>query len=113
MTWESRKGRGRYYTRSSRSGGRVAREYYGRGEAAALTAKLDRVIRGQRESEAARLEALRAATAQFETPLAELCTLADMLARAVLLSAGFHQHARGQWRKRRRSGTQRAAGSRR
>ena len=34
-------------------------------------------------------------------PLLQLCDLTDTLARATLLAAGFHRHARGEWRRRR------------
>jgi hypothetical protein len=35
--------------------------------------------------------------------LQQLCEISEMLSRAVLLAAGFHQHARSQWRRRRGS----------
>ena len=101
MSWESRKGRGSYYTRSKRSGGRVVREYIGTGklaQAVALTDELERQDRkaladAQRE-ERARLDAL-------DTKVLQLDEFADLLARAVLINAGYHQHDRGEWRKRR------------
>ena len=47
-----------------------------------------------RRVEKAELEAL-------DAPLNELNDLADQLARTALMAAGFHQHKRGEWRKRR------------
>jgi hypothetical protein len=35
-----------------------------------------------------------------ETPLLKLCSLSDILFRATLLAAGFHQHAGGPWRRK-------------
>ena len=37
----------------------------------------------------------------LDASLAELNELADLLARVALLAAGYHQHDRGKWRKRR------------
>ncbi|MGD9893490.1 MAG: hypothetical protein AB7R89_17845 [Dehalococcoidia bacterium] len=36
-----------------------------------------------------------------EATLAALCETTDLLVRAALLSAGYHQHHRGEWRRRR------------
>jgi hypothetical protein len=33
--------------------------------------------------------------------LVELCGQSDMLVRATLVVAGYHQHARGEWRRKR------------
>ena len=37
----------------------------------------------------------------LDAPLNDLNDLAELLAHAALLAAGFHQHKRGEWRKRR------------
>src|SRR3712207_8959817 len=49
----------------------------------------------QRE-ERERLDALTA-------PIEELCEATETIARAALVASGYHQHNRGEWRKRRRS----------
>ena len=85
MAWE----RG-YYYRVRRENGRVVREYVGRGRVAELMAKLDALDR-EKEREERRLDA----------DLEALIETTDLLARAALVAAGYHQHKRGEWRKRR------------
>jgi hypothetical protein len=97
MGWE----RGRYYTRSKRVAGRVVREYVGAGQVAALVAQMDALERQKRESERDALRAERVEVEALDAPLEELDALADLLARAALVAAGFHQHKRGEWRRRR------------
>jgi hypothetical protein len=97
MGWD--KG-GRYYTRSRREGGRVVREYLGGGAIGELAAQLDAIGWAKREADrAARAE--REEVKALDAPLNELDGLADLLVRAALVAAGFHQHHRGNWRKRR------------
>ncbi len=99
MAWESRKGQGAYYTRSRRCGGRVIREYIGSDETAMLIAKLDALERQERMAE---LDTQRNERAQFYTidaQIEQLGDLADELARAMLIAAGYHQHKGGEWRK--------------
>ena len=98
MGWDKS---GRYYTRSRRVNGRVVREYVGGGAVGELAAQMDAVERDQRltEHECARAE--REAVAALDGPLDELNELADLLAEAALVAAGFHRHNRGEWRKRR------------
>ena len=98
MGWD--KG-GRYYTRSLREGGRVAREYVGRGAGAKLAARLDELERDQRRTarEVRRLD--REQADALDAPLDDLNDAADLLVRAALLAAGFCQHNRGEWRKKR------------
>lgn len=72
--WEVRAGRW-YYYRGRRDGGPVAKEHVGAGPAADLSA--------------------------LDTAPAPLDALADAVARAALLAAGYHRPNRGPWRKRR------------
>jgi hypothetical protein len=92
------------YSRSIRDGTKVRRVYLGRGPAAQLAALLDDQRRADRlaRDEAWRAEEARWATA--EARLGELCELSESLARAALLAAGYHQHDRGAWRRRRMHG---------
>jgi hypothetical protein len=89
--------RGRYYTRSKKVNGVVVREYVGTGEAAERAARLDALARQEREAR----RAARAELAALDAPLDDLAELTDLLARAALAAAGYRQHHRGDWRKRR------------
>jgi hypothetical protein len=60
-------------------------------ELAARDAELRRAERQARARSQARLEAAEAASQE----------LADLLARAALVAAGYHRHDRGAWRRRR------------
>jgi hypothetical protein len=90
-----------YYYRVRKVNGRVVREYVGRGPIAELVAQMDGLERQQREAERAAWLVKWAEQNALDAPLDELNELADLLARAALLAAGFHQHKRGEWRKRR------------
>jgi len=79
----------------------VIREYIGGGILGELAARMDALERQRREEEAAlwreereRLEALDGLTE-------ELYEAAEILAKAALVAVGYHQHKRGEWRKRR------------
>lgn len=101
MAWETRNGRGRYYTRSRKVGGRVVREYLGCGEVAELIAESDDLDREVRE--AARGERQRSAAVQRERDavVALVCDAAQLWSRIALLTAGYQRHDRGEWRRRR------------
>lgn len=98
MGWDKN---GRYYTRSRRENGRVVREYVGGGKMGELAAQLDAIEREQREVERAAAQAQREEVAALDAPLGELNELVDQLVQAAMLAAGYHQHKRGNWRKRR------------
>ena len=98
MGWDKDR---RYYTRSRRENGRVVREYVGGGKLGELAAQLDAIDREKRAAERAAVRAEREEIDALDAPLSELDELADLLVRAALLAAGFHQHNRGNWRKRR------------
>jgi hypothetical protein len=97
MGWD----RGRYYTRSRKVNGRVEREYVGAGPVAELVAKMDATQRQEREARQAEKRARRAEIEALDAPLEALDELAELVARAALVAAGFRQHKRGEWRKRR------------
>ncbi len=98
MGWDKN---GRYYTRSRRVNGRVVREYVGGGRVGQLAARLDALARQDREAERVAGRAEREEVAALDAQLADLNERADLLARAALAAAGFAQHHRGEWRKRR------------
>jgi hypothetical protein len=97
MGWD----KGRYYTRSKKVNGRVKREYIGTGRVAVLVAQMDALEREKKEAERAEVRALRAELDALDAPLNDLNDLAELVARAALTAAGFRQHKRGEWRKRR------------
>ena len=101
MAWERRAGGGLYYVRKRRVNGRVVSEYVGTGLAAVLVAELDAEERAERE---ARREALRATQTEWENDDArveEACQTTTIMTKLALVLAGYHQHHRGEWRKRR------------
>jgi hypothetical protein len=104
MAWETRKGGGRYYTRSRREGGRVVREYVGSGPFAELVAEMDQVARDEREDRARRdrgeREREREKMEALIAPSVELGAAAEVLATAELVAAGYHEH-KGEWRRER------------
>jgi len=100
MGWESRKGGGRYYTRSRKIGGRVVREYVGTGLIAELSAQTDEIERQERDQAQAILKAERDSDRAQEAALADYCKAVDEVLTEALLAAGYHKH-KGQWRRKR------------
>jgi hypothetical protein len=96
MAWE----RG-YYYRVRKVNGRVVREYVGTGRVAELAAELDALQRQERQRERDARRAVWAELEALDAPLDDLDELADLVARAALAAAGYRQHKRGEWRKRR------------
>jgi hypothetical protein len=93
--------KGRYYSRSKKVDGRVTREYVGKGRVAELSAQLDAIARQEREAEQAARRAERAELEALDAPVNDMCQEVELLARAALVAAGFRQHKRGEWRKKR------------
>ncbi len=81
--------------------GRVVREYVGGGILGELAARMDAEERLQREEEAEAWRDERERMEGLDGLLEEMCEAAEILAHAALLAAGYHQHKRGEWRKRR------------
>ena len=101
MALETRKGRGTYYTRSRKVAGRVIREYVASGETALLMARCDAFDRMHRENEAAMWQLERDSVAATDKEVQSYYRMVEHALRAELASAGYHQHARGHWRRKR------------
>jgi hypothetical protein len=97
MAWDRRG----YYRRNRKVSGKVVTEYVGGGTLGQLAAQIDAEERACRDTARAADRETRARLEALDKPVADLNELADLLARAALLAAGFHQHKRGPWRRRR------------
>lgn len=101
MAWERRANRGRYYYRGRYVDGRVVKEYIGTGEVGEIAARLDAEARARRAAEAAANRAREAMLEPIERTMRDLHAGCTTLMAAVLLTSGFYQHARSEWRRRR------------
>lgn len=101
MGWQT-KGNGQYYTRSRRENGRVVREYVGRGEVAQLIAQIDGLEREQQATERERNQIKQRERDALDKTAHDFYDQVETIVQTVLAEAGYHRHARGQWRKRRR-----------
>ena len=90
-----------YNYRSVRKGGRVTSEYRGSGEAARLIGAWDSLDAIERDEERQRERDERKWFDDLERDLDELAERGRRLAHEALTAAGFHQHNRGEWRRRR------------
>ena len=99
MAWESRGGRGKYFTRSRRVDGRVVRQYFGAGIAGELAAAEDDLRRVERRIDLRQCRQEQERHDTLVAPLENLSALSDLLVRAVLIGLGYHQHG-GEWRRR-------------
>jgi hypothetical protein len=98
--WEKRRN-GFYFYTASRVGGRVVKHYVGSGPVAAAAAELAAIDRQRRADDRAAFEHERRETAAIDARLDELNELADLVARAALVAAGYRRHHRGEWRRKR------------
>ena len=100
MASENRDGKRKYYTRICRVQGRVTREDVGRGPIADVTAAVDELERQESALQAKVHACHRGVLQAAEGLLKELCDRTDLLARAVLVSAGYYRY-HGIWTLRR------------
>lgn len=103
MAWETRRRGGRYFTRSQRQGGHVVRVYVGGGERGEYAAAVDAIARERREAERVEHTRERRRLGTVDAQLTAWYAAVDAQVRAALTAAGYHQHKRGEWRKRRGS----------
>ena len=97
MALEKRNGK-LYYYRSVREGERVRKVYLGAGELARIARDEELMSRAlkvaERERQRKEVERLEVLAA----PVAELCEISEIIARAHLVAAGCHRH-KGEWRR--------------
>ena len=99
MGWRHTNGRS-YYYRSVRVNGKVKSIYAGVG-LAGISAEMDVEDRNfERQRNRERIERLQAEFRPLFQTLDEFSRELDRLVRAMLLTAGFHQHHRSDWRRR-------------
>ena len=96
MGWE----RG-YYYRVRKVNGRVVREYIGAGRVAQLAAQMDALEMEKRQQEGREVRQKKAELAALDNDIKALCQATDLVAQAALVAAGYRQHKRGEWRRRR------------
>lgn len=90
-----------YLYRSKRRGGKVTSEYVASGESALLIARMEQIERDELDYRRWALQEDRRKDAHHDAQLDELVAQARALARDALERAGYHQHHRGEWRRRR------------
>ena len=90
-----------YLYRSVRRAGRVTSEYVASGIDAWLIAAVEADDRDNRRCDLEEVRAERRELDALERALDEMAERARALARDALTAAGYHQHDRGEWRKRR------------
>jgi hypothetical protein len=100
MGWE-RRGRHRYFFWRKKVRGKESRTFVGRGPEAELAAALEQMRREQSEQQRRRRRAEQARWEAADEALARVVAVTKLLVRAALRGGGYHQHQRGEWRKRR------------
>jgi hypothetical protein len=101
MGFETRNGKGHYYTRSRRRGGRIVREYLGAGDYGEYFAALDARARAEAAERAADSWMEVDELVELDKLVAAYAQVAEVAAREALAAAGYRQHQRGEWRKTR------------
>ncbi len=96
-----------YWYRSKRIGGRVVREYVGRGAISGLEAQRDACNREKAIAAREEADQRRCELDALDDKVKTACEAAAAVMDATLEAAGYHRHARGQWRKRRKRRKQR------
>ncbi len=100
MSWEKRNGTGAYYTRSRRVDGQVVREYIGKGVPGEIAHEDDLIRRCEMAVGREGLLLQKVEDASLSRDLDLFSDFAECIANGLLVLSGFHQHKRGEWRRR-------------
>ena len=101
MTWETRNGKGSYYTRSKKLNGRVVREYVGTGRVGELAAATDRLRSGWRQATQEHWRIEKLAMAELENAVATYFEMVKLVQSLLVVNSGYYKHHGGAWRRRR------------
>ena len=101
MGWETRRRGSSYYVRKERQRDRVVSHYIGGGAIGSLAALYDVREQDKRRRERKKERAERDRLAADDRTMEEFFAEVEETVRQVLEAAGYHQHNRGEWRKRR------------
>ena len=101
VSMETRNGKGEYYTRAFRRGGRIVREYVGSGLVGEFAAAVDELERAMRDQRAAAKSTESDGLDELDKLVAGYSKTVEMAAREALVAAGYQCHQRGEWRKTR------------
>jgi hypothetical protein len=101
MGWERRRRGGVYYTRSKKVRGKVRREYVGGGLAGEQAAYIDHQHRAERKANTRAWRTEQARIEGAERKLERLTLISTEVTSALLQLAGYRQHNRGEWRRKR------------
>jgi hypothetical protein len=100
VPWETQRGR-RVYYRAKKVAGRVVRSYVGSGLLGEQAAQEDARIRTAHETERQARNDIRQSWNEFDIAVRDASNSIELLFRADLIAAGYHQHAHGAWRYKR------------
>ena len=100
MAWEKRFNQ-RYYFRARRQGGKITKQYFGRGAQAIAAAEEDAARRAERAAVRQAEQERRQAALAVADQVAALGAEVDSLLEAALLTAGYWRPQRKAWRKKR------------
>jgi hypothetical protein len=100
MGWEWR-GRNRYFYSRHNNGSTVKKLYIGRGARAEEIAQQRAVLRAMQEDQRNCLKAIQKSYGVVASLLSDFSRETEALTKLALNAAGYQQHNRGEWRRRR------------
>jgi hypothetical protein len=92
-----------YFYRARRVGLRVHTDYLGAGFSGQVIAELEAAAKKRTKDRLDRERADQARLQDADAPLDRFAAASEFLVKACLFGAGFHLHARSEWRRRRRN----------
>lgn len=99
MHWVQR-GKHRYLYYTVVKDGKTVREYHGTGPEAELRFAQDQQRRAAQRELKKKIQQQLVAAELVRATVADYCSWSDLMAKASLITAGYHHHQRCEWRRR-------------